>query len=234
MQCVLFCGIIVGLFLAKTSHEKFQIEFDTVLEILIGGIIFGVLGARIYYVLFRLAYYAQNPSQMIRIRDGGLAIYGGIIAIFIFVGIYCRLKKVNFWNLADYLIPYLALGQSFGRWGNFFNIEAYGSKTNSLLRMGIETASGYIEVHPVFLYESICTLFIFFILSILKRKRRFEGQILYLYFILYGLVRMVLEGIRVDSLWLGPFRISQLISFVLFFTFLSLYVIKRKSKKEKQ
>lgn len=159
---------------------------------------------------------------------GGLAIYGAIIAIVCFVLVYCKLKKVSFLDLADYLIPYLALGQCFGRWGNFFNVEAYGSATQSLFRMGIEGASGYAEVHPVFLYESICTFFIFIILSILKGRRRFQGQIFYLYFILYGFVRMFLEGLRVDSLWLGPVRISQVLSFVLFVGFLVVYVVKRK------
>ena len=193
---------------------------------LTGGIIFGILGARAYYVLFRLDYYITNPSQIIKIRDGGLAIYGAIIAIVIFVLIYCKIKKIKFLNLADYLIPYLALGQCFGRWGNFFNIEAYGSKTNYIFRMGVETASGYIEVHPVFLYESICDLIIFLILSLLKRKRKFEGQIFYLYFILYGFVRMFLEGLRTDSLWLGPLRVSQGLSVVLFIVFLIVYIVK--------
>lgn len=233
MQYVLFCGIIVGLILAKFSKEKFGIKFDTVLEILIGGIIFGIIGARIYYVLFKLDYFLENPLQILKIRDGGIAIYGAIIAITIFVMIYCKLKKINFLNLADYLIPYLALGQSFGRWGNFFNIEAYGSTTNSIFRMGIESASGYIEVHPVFFYESVCTFLIFIILSILKRKRKFEGQVFYSYFILYGFVRMFLEGLRTDSLWIGNFRVSQVLSLALFLIFLIIYVIKRHKVKQK-
>ena len=146
-----------------------------------------------------------------------------------FIWIYCKFKNVNFLNLADYLIPYLALGQCFGRWGNFFNIEAYGNNTNSLFRMGIESSSGYIEVHPVFLYESICTLCIFIILSSLKQKRKFEGQIFYLYFILYGFARIFLEGLRQDSLWFGPFRISQVLSGILFLVFLGIYIEKGKT-----
>ncbi len=221
-------GIVVGLILARFSKEKFGINFDTVLEGFIGGIIFGVIGARVYYVLFRLPYYLSNPSQILKLRDGGIAIYGGIISIIIFLLIYCKIKKINFLDLADYLVPYLALGQSFGRWGNFFNIEAYGSATRSIFRMGIESSAGYIEVHPVFLYESICTLIIFVILSILKRKRKFKGQVFYMYFILYGFVRMILEGLRVDSLYLGIFRISQILSIVLFLGFLIVYVLKSK------
>lgn len=214
--------------MTRFSKEKFGITFDTVLEILIGGIIFGIIGARAYFVLFKLDYYLANPSQILKIRDGGIAIYGAIIAIVTYVLIYCKIKKVKFLDLADYLIPYLALGQCFGRWGNFFNVEAYGSKTSSFLRMGIETASGYSEVHPVFLYESICTLIIFIILSLLKRRRKFEGQIFYLYFILYGFVRMFLEGLRTDSLWLGPFRISQVLSAVFFVVFFVVHILKDK------
>ena len=158
MHYALFFGIIIGLLLARFSKEKFGISFDTVLEILIGGIIFGIVGARAYYVIFKIDYFLKNPAQILDIREGGIAIYGAIIAIIIYIIIYCKIKKINFYNLTDYLVPYLSLGQSFGRWGNFFNMEAYGNKTNSILRMGIETAtSGYIEVHPVFFYESICT-----------------------------------------------------------------------------
>ena len=193
-----------------------------------------MIGARIYFILFKLDYYLANPSQILKIRDGGLAIYGAIIGIVAFVLVYCKIKKVNFLNLADYLIPYLALGQCFGRWGNFFNVEAYGSETGNIFRMGIETASGYAEVHPVFLYESICTLAIFIILSLVKRHRKFEGQIFYLYFILYGFVRMFLEGLRTDSLWLGPFRVSQILSLVLFVVFIIIYIIKLKRKKHSE
>ena len=199
---------------------------------MIGGIVFGVIGARVYFILFKLDYYLANPAQIFKIRDGGIAIYGAIIGIVIFVLIYCKLKKIKFLDLADYLIPYLALGQCFGRWGNFFNVEAYGSQTKNIFRMGIETSSGYMEVHPVFLYESICTLAIFIILSLIKRHRRFEGQVFYMYFILYGFVRMFLEGLRTDSLWLGPFRVSQILSLALFIVFLIVYIIKDKKTKE--
>lgn len=103
--------------------------------------IFGIIGARIYYVLFNLSKYLNEPLKIFAIKDGGIAIYGGIIAIAIYTFIFCKIKKKNFLDLADYLIPYLALGQSIGRWGNFFNVEAYGSETTSIFRMGINTVS---------------------------------------------------------------------------------------------
>lgn len=195
---------------------------------------FGVIGARLYYILFKFDYYISNPPQIFNFRDGGIAIYGGIIAIVIFLLIYCKITKLKFLDLVDYLVPYFALGQSFGRWGNFFNVEAYGSATKSIFRMGIESSTGYIEVHPVFLYESICTLLIFIILSILKRRRKFEGQIFYMYFILYGFIRMFLEGLRTDSLWIGDFRVSQILSIVLFLGFLVVYVINRNKSSKVQ
>jgi phosphatidylglycerol:prolipoprotein diacylglycerol transferase len=217
--------------LSKISKEKFGIEYDFVLEFVIGAIIFGVLGARAYYVLFNFKEYLQEPSKIFSIRDGGLAIYGGIIAVVIYAFVVCKIRKKSFLDLADYLIPYLALGQCFGRWGNFFNQEAYGSQTSSIFRMGLNTTFGYIEVHPVFLYESVSTFLIFIILRILQKKRKFKGQILCLYFILYGFVRMFLEGLRVDSLWIGNFRISQILSAVFFVVFLGIYLfnIKRRS-----
>ena len=195
---------------------------------------FGVIGARLYYILFKFNHYISNPSQIFNFRDGGIAIYGGIIAIVIFLLIYCKITKLNFLDLVDYLVPYFALGQSFGRWGNFFNVEAYGSVTKSIFRMGIESSTGYIEVHPVFLYESICTLLIFIILSVLKRRRKFKGQIFYMYFILYGFIRMFLEGLRTDSLWIGDFRVSQILSIVLFLGFLVVYVINRNKISKAQ
>ena len=232
MRFALLCGIIVAMILARLTKEKFGIDFDTFLEVLIGGMVFGLVGARLFYVIFK--YHSLNPVQIFNIRDGGLAIYGGIIAIIGFLLVYCKIKKINFLNLVDYLIPYLAIGQCIGRWGNFFNVEAYGGITNSIFRMGIETSSGYIEVHPVFLYESIATLLIFVVLSILKRKRKFEGQIFYLYFIMYGFVRFLLEGLRQDSLMLGKIRVSSALSFVLFWVFLVLYVLKRRKIKKEE
>lgn len=230
-----FCivlGIMIGLILARISKEKFGISFDTVLEIVIGSIIFGTIGARIYYVIFNLSEYLKEPLKIFDISSGGLAIYGGIIGILIFIFIKCKKDKI-FLDVCDYLVPYLALGQAIGRFGNFFNIEAYGTETDSILRMGILTNSGYIEVHPTFLYEAICTFIIFIILRIMQKKRVFKGQILYLYFILYGFVRMLIEPLRVDSLWIGNFRVSQVLSFVLFVVFLIIYCKKMILSRKK-
>lgn len=126
-------------------------------------------------------------------------------------------------DLLDYIVPYLALGQAIGRWGNFINVEAYGTSTNMPWKMGIETINGIQYVHPTFLYESICNFLIFIILTKLSKKRKFGGQIVYAYLILYSCIRFFIEGIRTDSLMFGSFRISQIVSVVLFITFLIIY-----------
>lgn len=138
--------------------------------------------------------------------------------------------------MLDYIAPSLALGQAIGRWGNFINQEAYGTQTNNCLRMGIIENGQYVEVHPTFLYESIATFLIFIILLLLSKKRKFRGEITYVYFILYSFVRFFIEGLRIDSLMFYQFRVSQLVSLALFITFLiilSYSVIKCRKKGKK-
>lgn len=213
--CIVF-GIIFALILCKNSKENYYIKFDALLEIMILALLVGIIGARLYFVIFNLEYYLENPIKIMNIRDGGLAIYGGLIA-----GVYVIIKRCKFYKIApldflDYIVPFVAIAQAIGRWGNFFNIEAYGYETSSFLRMGITVAEGYKEVHPVFLYESISNFIIFFILRKAQEKRRFKGQILYMYMALYSGVRMFLETLRTDSLMFLGFRISQILSIVIF------------------
>ena len=135
--------------------------------------------------------------------------------------------------MCDYIVPYLPLGQAIGRWGNFFNGEAHGIETNSLFRMGIMENGKYIQVHPTFLYESACTLIIFAILFAKRNKKDYQGQLTYMYFFLYGIVRTVIEGLRTDSLMLGSFRISQILSITLSVICGSILIYKKvKNKNE--
>ena len=227
-------AFIIGILFCKKDDGKYNIKFDNILELMVILIPISIIGARIFYVVFKLDYYIQYPENILNIRDGGLAIYGGIIGAIITIIIYCKKKKINVLDITDYLVPYLALGQAIGRWGNFFNVEAYGSETTSIFRMGIIENEKYIEVHPTFLYESICNLIIFLILYILRNKRKYKGQITYLYLALYGIVRALIEGLRTDSLMLGSFRISQVLSIVLFIIFTIIVIFKElKYKKEK-
>ena len=231
---IIACGIVLSIILFKFSKNKFNINYEFFLETLVYILIFGIIGARLYYVLFNLKYYSQNVWQIFNLRNGGLAIYGGIL-VGIVIAIYrCKKNKVNMFDFLDAVIPYLALTQSIGRWGNFFNIEAYGTKTNSIFRMGITTAQeGYIEVHPVFLYESIYNLFLFYILKKMQKNRKFEGQIVLIYLIMYSFVRFFLELLRIDSLMFFGIKISCLISTIIFVISLILYLKKDLNCRKK-
>ena len=227
-------AFIIGIIFCKKDDGKYNIKFENILELMIILIPISIISARIYFILFKLDYYLQNPIEIFDIRNGGLAIYGGIIGAVIAIVIYCKKKKIPILDMTDYLVPYLALGQAIGRWGNFFNAEAYGTETTNIFRMGIIENGRYIEVHPTFLYESICNLIIFITLYLLRNKRKYKGEITYLYLALYGIVRAIVEGLRTDSLMLGNFRISQVLSIVLFVIFTIILIFKElKYKKER-
>ncbi len=217
--------------MCKFSKEKYDNDYDFVLQTIIVAIIFGIIGARLYYVLFNIEYYSNNILKIFNFRNGGLAIYGGLIFGALAVIIMCKISKKDILNFFDYIIPFVAIAQCIGRFGNFFNIEAYGYETSSILRMGIYNQGRYIEVHPTFLYESICTLIIFIILKKMQNLRKFKGQILISYFILYSCVRFIIEGFRADSLMFFDFRISQVISLIIFI--ISVAILIRKKTNEK-
>lgn len=225
----------IGIILCKKDDKKYNIKFEDILEVLIIVIPISILCARLYFVIFKLDYYLKFPQEILNFRDGGLAIYGGIIGTVITIIIYCKVKKINILDMLDYIVPYLPLGQAIGRWGNFFNIEAYGIETNNIFRMGIIENGQYIEVHPTFLYESICCLIIFFILYVLRYKRKYKGLMICIYLALYSLERTIIEGLRTDSLMLGNIRISQLLSIILCIICSIILIYKEiKGKKENE
>lgn len=227
-------AILIGLFLAKKDDGLHGIRFDDVFDFLLIGIFFAIIFARLYFVLFNLDYYKNNLSEIFSVWNGGLAIYGGIIGGAISALIFCKIKKINFLNLCDYLVPFLAFGQSIGRWGNFINQEAYGYATESFLKMRIysKEIGTFINVHPTFLYESILDLFIFIILMILRKKRKFKGQLLYIYLGMYGMGRFIIEGLRTDSLMMMNFRVSQVLSGFLVILSIILYYFSEKCRRK--
>lgn len=198
--------------LARISKEKFEIKFEDALEILLYSLVGGLIGARLYYCLFNLKYFLNNPTKLLAVKSGGLAIYGGIILGILTAVIISKIKKINYKNLLDYVAPYIALSQGIGRFGNFFNVEAYGSQTTNIFRMGIFKEGAFIEVHPCFLYEGVACFLIFLVLKFLQKRRKYELEIFSDYMIFYGVIRFFIESIRVDSLYLGIFKISQLVS----------------------
>lgn len=231
---IMILAIILGILLLRKRDGLYNIKFSDIIDLLIFLIPISIISARIYYVLFNLEYYLANPSQIFNIRNGGLAIYGGIIGGAITCIVFCKKRKIDLINLLDIIAPALILGQAIGRWGNFVNVEAYGTETTLPWRMGIIEAGKYLEVHPTFLYESIANFIIFCIIVRIKENRKFKGQVICTYFILYSAIRFFIEGLRTDSLMFGSIRISQALSLVIFVIFTIIYtklIIKSKNEE---
>ena len=236
---IYFYGVIIGLgfilgmlYCARRSRE-FGLKPDDVYDLMIWLIPFSIIGARLYYVLFELENYIQHPAEIFAIREGGLAIYGGIIAGIIVICLLSRKKKVPVAAFLDLVVFGLLIGQIIGRWGNFMNREAFGAETEIFCRMGLIAPDGSsIYVHPTFLYESLWNLgiLIFLIWFTKKGKRRYDGQCLLLYFLLYGLGRAWIEGLRTDSLYIGStnIRVSQALSLVLVLISLILLILQSR------
>ncbi len=211
-------GIILGLLVAYKQSEFYSIDFEKVTDIFIVCLPLSVLCARLYYVIFNWSFYSSNPSEILNIRGGGLAIHGGILGAVISSYFMSKYNKIDFLKLLDLIAPSFILAQSIGRWGNFFNSEAHGgivskefiSRFPSFIQKGMFIDGSY--YHPTFLYESIWNLIIFILLLILSRKNFKKGSIFYLYLLLYSIGRFFIEGLRTDSLMLGPFRMAQVIS----------------------
>lgn len=209
-------AIVLALIILKINNKKEDVKYEYLLDLSIYLIPISLICARLYYIAFNLDFYINNPLEILNLKSGGLAIYGGILGGILTIFIYCKKKKINFISLLDQIAPVLALGQSIGRWGNFINIEAYGVETTSIFRMGIIENGIYKEVHPTFLYESVADFIIFIILIILGRIRQKNGERTCIYLILYSFVRFFIEGMRIDSLMLNNIRISQMVSLILF------------------
>jgi len=205
---IMAAGIICGLIYALRESKRVGMDENIILDLVIFAIPAGVIGARLYYVIFNWDYYSKDPWQIINIRGGGLAIHGTLIAAIITGVIYTRVKKVNFWTLADIASPGLILGQAIGRWGNFINQEAHGTPTD--LPWGIMVNG--VKVHPTFLYESLWNFSVFAVLLWYRKRKKTEGNVFLFYLILYSVGRFFVEGLRTDSLMLGNIRAAQLVS----------------------
>lgn len=224
-------GVMLGIIVALKEAKRNQFKEDDLLDFLIYAIPLAIVGARAYYVIFSWDFYGKNPSEILNIRNGGLAIHGAIIAGILFGIAYSRWKKTSLFTLLDFIMPGLALGQSIGRWGNYINQEAYGGPTD--LPWAI-TVNGT-KVHPTFLYESICNFAIFlFLLWFARNKKKKDGEVLALYFILYSLVRFFIEGLRTDSLMFLGMRVAQLLSLsaILLGIGILIYLNKKRTSKE--
>lgn len=207
-------GLLLAVVYAWVRCKQFGIKEDDLTDGVLWVVPFAIICARLYYCIFKWSDYKDDPISILYIWNGGLAIYGGVIGAAIGVAIHCAVKKVKLPALLDLVALGFLIGQCIGRWGNFFNREAFGAETESFLRMGLlNTATGEWEYHhPTFFYESMWNLAGFLLLHFLSKKRQYDGQIALGYVAWYGLGRAIIEGLRTDSLYLGSFRVSQLLA----------------------
>lgn len=227
---IIALGIVLAYIFALYEGKSRDISSDTILDIILYGLPSAVVCARIYYVIFQWDYFKRNPSDIIKIWEGGIAIYGAVIGAIISTYIYCRVKKIQFLKMADIGAFGLLIGQAIGRWGNFVNAEAYGGSTNLPWRMQLLDLG--ISVHPTFLYESLWNICVFIILFLYRKKQKFDGEIFLMYLTGYGLGRFWIEGLRADSLYLGPVRISQMVALACVLSGLVLIIYFRKKQKK--
>ena len=242
-------GMLIAIAYASWRCKQVGIKIDDLIDIAIFTIFFGVVGARLYYVIFS-PHQFDSIGDVLNLRNGGLAIYGGIIAGALTIVIVCLVKKISWRKLYDCAAPAVIIAQSMGRWGNFCNGEAYGGIVSEghplyFLRMGLISKNTFsdfgttemVYVHPTFLYESLWNLAGFILMNIFFKKKKFDGQIALYYFAWYGFGRMFIEGLRTDSLYIGNtgIRVSQLLGFLLFVVASSLIVYGLiKTKKSAQ
>lgn len=234
------CGFLLGIIYCSKKSASFGIKEDDLFDLMIWLIPLSIVGARLYFVLFRLDDYIGTPFiNWIAVWEGGLAIYGGVIAGMLTIIVFCRRKKISIPAMLDLIMFGLLIGQILGRWGNFMNREAFGAETDVFCRMGLVSPSGEtIYVHPTFLYESLWNLvcFIFLCVWIKQGRRRYDGQCILIYFFWYGIGRTWIEGLRTDSLYIGgtDIRVSQALSAVLAFIALVLLIVnaRREHKPE--
>lgn len=249
---IIAIGMLVAFSIVTRLAKKLGIDDDIFYDIFIIVIIFGIIGARAYYVIFRWDYYQIRPHEILDVRAGGLAVFGGIILVSIAIIIYCKWKKINVLKVLDLTFVGVTVGQAIGRYGNFFNMEAFGDYTNNLFAMRMRTeyldpanitftqslntitenGVEYIQAHPTFFYEStLCIVLFCILIYMLLKKHKFDGQILATYMIGYGIIRFFIESLRTDSLMLGYFKISQIVSVVCVILGVVIYILHIKGIK---
>lgn len=236
----LLIAAFLGIYLLKQEARRFNMNWDFIFNLAFWTIIFGILGARIYYVIFNWSLYKANPIDILKIWEGGLAIHGGLLVGAVTVFVYCKKNNANTLKIIDMALPSVILGQAIGRWGNFFNSEAHGAAT-SIARLKEMHIPNYIingmningiYYHPTFFYESIWCAIGFIILLIVRRKKYTKvGTITGIYLLWYSAGRFIIENMRTDSLMLGGFKVAQIISIILFIV--GLFLLFRSSRMEK-
>lgn len=237
---IIVLGMGLAIYLSSKEAKRNGFGENVIEDLILWLIPIGLLGARLYYVLFKWEYYVDNPGKIFAIWEGGLAIYGGLIAGALTVYLFAKKKNISIWHLLDILAPGVLLAQGIGRWGNFINQEAFGGPVTRVFLEGLYLPEFIINqmqingmyYHPTFLYESLWSLAGFVILLILRRKPKFlrHGEVLLSYVIWYSAGRFFIEGMRLDSLWIGDFlRVSQGLSLVLFVSAIVIWFYRRRN-----
>ena len=213
---IIALGLVLAVLYACRRSREFGLRDDDIMDGVLWVTPFAIVCARAYYVIFRWSeQYAADPISALYIWEGGLAIYGGVIGAVIGIIVFCKIRKIKIAAVLDLVSMGFLIGQAMGRWGNFFNREAFGAQTDVLWKMGLLQANGEVMyVHPTFLYESLWNFCGLVILHFASKRRKYDGQIARGYAAWYGLGRAVIEGLRTDSLYWGPFRVSQLLAAV--------------------
>lgn len=233
---IIASGLLLAVGYAMKTAPRYNVNASKLINCVLVGIITGIIGARLYFCFFQWDYYSKNPVEILHINNGGLAIYGGIIGSMIGGLIIVKIQKMKVMPVLDIAMISFLIGQGIGRWGNFMNQEAYGTPTDLPWGMMSE-GTNMVAVHPCFLYESIWCLLGFVLLHFYgKYKQKYAGQIFYMYLVWYGFERMIVEGLRTDSLYLpfSPFgfdiRVSQLLSLLIFLVGIILLILNRKKE----
>ena len=234
---IIATGLMLAILYAYKTAPRFQLNFNKLMNCVFVGLVTGIIGARLYFCIFKWDYYFTHPIEIFYIHEGGLAIYGGIIGAIAGGLVVAKIQKMRFLPILDVVMIGFLIGQGLGRWGNFFNQEAYGTVTNLPWAMMSEGTLNQ-PVHPCFLYESLwCLLGALLLHLYSKYRQRYAGEIFFMYLVWYGFERMFVEGLRTDSLYV-PFqvfgmdiRVSQVLSFALFVTGIVILIINRHKEE---
>lgn len=256
---VIALGFLAGLFMAQREAKRTGQDPELYMDYLLAMIIPAIAGARVYYVVFSWDYYKRHLSEILMIRNGGLAIYGGILASILTLVVFCKIRKQSILKMADTAVMGLLIGQIMGRWGNFFNREAFGSFTDSLFAMQIPTnyfssfqladlapsgvldhivevnGASYIQVHPTFLYEGLWNLGVLLLLLWFRKRKKADGEMMAIYFMGYGIGRFLIEGLRTDSLYFfhTGLRVSQMLALILVIIGVAIFYEKKRKIRKK-
>ncbi len=239
---LLLIAFTLGSFLIYINSKKYNLDKNKIIDLIFYLILFSIIGARIYYVIFNIGYYIKYPIEIIKVWEGGLAIHGGIIAGILYLLYFCNKNKINILSLTDLIVPSLAIGQAIGRWGNFFNQEAYGPIVKYEVLKGLHIPNFiingmYIDNHyhyPTFLFESIwCFLIFITIIILMKINKKSLGLYTSIYLIMYGVERFIVESLRQDSLMFFNLKIAQIVSIIMIIIGIFIQIKGRRKKIDK-